>query len=887
LFKGANEVTCCSAASSPICPCGQFQHPLVISNPPGQTVIAYRPGDFTGFRHALLLPLPGETVLTQPGESGSGLGFTANWRPGAQGDLALQMVEWWAYIADVLTFYSESVATESYLKTARLPESVNRLIRLLGYRPRPGIGATAVVAAIATGPDPFTLPQGFQIQSKPGPGKTPQIFELDADVTITPPAGPPNSPDVQGISPVEPVPSGAPVPVGSDGSILLSGSISSVKKGDRVLLLPTPSSSASGFALANVLDLKHEKDVSGQPITRYFLDPGALASIGDVAQFRLLRTDKSSQVWLYPAADRMVIRVASGAAEIDLLSVIRGILPGDPIVFEDLGSSKPIEPQYGNLISSTEVVWFANPANYDPAHPTPLDKVDPSIPPPPPPSPPAQAAIAIPHTRVVFAWTSASAPNDTMSDRPYYLVRYGWKEVGSLIVPPASTLGGAAPSGSSPVSLGPSASSTFDSAIGPNVLVEDVNGHGAVGVVESPSTVTLQDPVPVLVPPLRVLSKLLNLSRGKTVANEVLGSGNSLVPGQDFTLQNSPVTYLQSPDSLSGDHYSSTVRVWVNQVQWQEVESFYGQPASAQIFVTREDEQGQTHVVFGDGSQGARLPTGVNNVVATYRYGSGADVPAAGSLTVIPQPRPGLRSIRNPVAASGGADPDPPDQVRRYAPRSVLTFNRAVSVDDFEVIAAQTPGVVRAKAGVTFDPITQRSRVTVWVGDDPGTVSDVTTAFAATADPNRPPRVVLAKAVVISVSLTVVTNPRRDGKAVVAAVRSALIDPDQGLMGLNVLGIAQPIYDSEIYAACSAVAGVVAVHSLSVVVSQTFLDPIFVRLGRTAVSSQFRITQEDPVRISIVRPIFTCGNQRHDPGEGAYLFLPDDDHLTLAQETAT
>jgi hypothetical protein len=106
-------------------------------------------------------------------------------------------------------------------------------------------------------------------------------------------------------------------------------------------------------------------------------------------------------------------------------------------------------------------------------------------------------------------------------------------------------------------------------------------------------------------------------------------------------------------------------------------------------------------------------------------------------------------------------------------------------------------------------------------------------------------------------------------------------------MGLNVLGIAQPIYDSEIYAACSAVAGVVAVHSLSVVVSQTYLDPIFVRRGPSAVLSQFRIPEEGPILPSIVRPISTCGNQRHDPGEGAYLFLPDDDHLTLAQETAT
>ena len=94
-------------------------------------------------------------------------------------------------------------------------------------------------------------------------------------------------------------------------------------------------------------------------------------------------------------------------------------------------------------------------------------------------------------------------------------------------------------------------------------------------------------------PPLRTLFNLLNVSRGTTVLNEVLGSGNSLILGQDFMLQKSPVThYLNSPESISGDNYSSTVRVWVNQVEWTEVRSFYNQPADAQVFLTREDEEG-------------------------------------------------------------------------------------------------------------------------------------------------------------------------------------------------------------------------------------------------------------------------------------------------------
>ena len=113
------------------------------------------------------------------------------------------------------------------------------------------------------------------------------------------------------------------------------------------------------------------------------------------------------------------------------------------------------------------------------------------------------------------------------------------------------------------------------------------------------------------------------------VANEILGSGDATNPGQDFQLSQSPVTYL-----ANGAGYASTIALTVNGLPWAEVAKFYGQAPNATVFVTREDNQGATHVMFGDGVNGARLPTGVNNVVATYRIGAGAASPPAGKLTV-------------------------------------------------------------------------------------------------------------------------------------------------------------------------------------------------------------------------------------------------------------
>ena len=144
----------------------------------------------------------------------------------------------------------------------------------------------------------------------------------------------------------------------------------------------------------------------------------------------------------------------------------------------------------------------------------------------------------------------------------------------------------------------------------------------------------------------------------------------------------------------------------------------------ARVFVvTRSPDQTVTTVTFGDGVNGARLPSGTGNVVASYRYGSGAASPPAGRLTTISQPQPNLASIQNPVPVSGGADPQSPDDVRTAAPASVFTFGRAISATDYEQVAAQAPGVSRATAYWTFDAAEQRTLVTVYVDDDQAAVA--------------------------------------------------------------------------------------------------------------------------------------------------------------------
>jgi hypothetical protein len=185
----------------------------------------------------------------------------------------------------------------------------------------------------------------------------------------------------------------------------------------------------------------------------------------------------------------------------------------------------------------------------------------------------------------------------------------------------------------------------------------------------------------------------------------------------------------------------------------------------------------------------------------------------------------------------------------------VLTFGRAVSGDDYEAIAALAPGVSRAKAYWSFDPDRQRAAVTVYVGDTPAAVEAAKTALAAAADPNRMPRVEPARAVRVFLHGTVVIDPAYQFDAVLAGVRAALTDPDNGLFGLSRSKIGRKVYDSQIAAACLAVPGVRGVKRL--------------RLIRPAI-----------LRVAILR-VGEPDRRPADPDEGTYLRLdPTDLHLT-------
>ena len=866
-------------AASP-CPCTGGSFPIVVYNAPAQPTISYRWGDYTGFRAALLQPaaappLPAETELSQPGGA-------QIWRPTAgSGDLALQVAEWWAYLADILTLYAERAANQAYIRTADLPESLPRLVPLLGYRPSPAIGAHVTLAGLVRGPRPVTLPQGLQVQSKPGPGQQPQIFELSATTVIQP------------VPPVATVPLTTPIPALTAGQttaqVLLSGQPRNLKVGDEVLLLGSGWNGTDGtYAIGSVTVIGPAP--GGTSVAFNITAAGGGTGSSGAANWQLLKAASSATLYQYlsspfsaygqsqtfkvegGARDEMISLgsgsglgtlgsgginlggltfVATGvlASDVHLASIVRSIAPGDVILVENPTAGSSTTPVPGFVTSVTEVIYNAN----NPSDPTTW---------PPAGSPPntTQPAVPIPHTVVNFNTTATIA-----GDASTLIVRYGYAPVGTLIDPPqaGAPVTGAVPVGT--VMLQPAGLSAAGLSAGASLLVADANGDGATATLGTSGVVTVDPAAPALVPPLQVFSNLLAFTRGKTIAREVLGSGNPAVAGQDFTLQNAPVTYLADQPGRSGPGYSSTITLWVNGVQWTEVPNFYGQGPTAQVFVTQEDTSGNTHVLGGDGVNGARFPSGTGNIVASYRTGSGVALPPPASISVLLQPQPGLQALANPVPPYGGADAASASDLRQLAPLSVLTFGRAVSVDDYAAIAAATPGVARVSAAYAFDSDQQRPVVTLWVGDDAGAVTAAQTAIAPISDPNRPITIKPANPVQISISLTYVRDPRYQDATVLAALHKALADPAAGLFGSNVVQIGQAFYDSQIYAACLAVPGVQAVHSLQVTVGPPPKVYYFWQLSSAWVGG---------LRLPL-QPVGACTGHRYTPGPDGFFVLHD------------
>ncbi|MEH1770903.1 MAG: putative baseplate assembly protein [Nostoc sp.] len=212
-----------------------------------------------------------------------------------------------------------------------------------------------------------------------------------------------------------------------------------------------------------------------------------------------------------------------------------------------------------------------------------------------------------------------------------------------------------------------------------------------------------------------IYGNVVKATHGET-HTEILGSGDGTKANQQFKLSLPPLTYLPAPIP-SG--VASTLEVYVNDVRWQKVENLIDLSPTDHAYITHTDSDGNTTIIFGNGEHGARLPSGIENVRAVYRSGIGkSGNVAAEKITQLAMQPLGLSGVLNPIAATGGADPESDYEIRRNAPVGITSLNRAVSVQDYANFARTFTGIGKSNAQRLSNGSEQILHITIAGADD-------------------------------------------------------------------------------------------------------------------------------------------------------------------------
>jgi uncharacterized phage protein gp47/JayE len=822
--------TCCdppaSAAVAPIRP----------SNPPGRNALGYRIGTFSSFRRAML----DELALLLP-----------TWRenPGAR-DYGMTLLELWAYVADVLTFYQERIANEAFLPTAIQRASLGRLAELIDYQPAPGAAAGGLLAFTLAKGKVVDIPARLRVASKPAAGKSAATFETDAAITAR------AEHSAIPLAPLQVVNQFASLR-GSSGPVL--GLMDTIDGGG--VALPHGQAVRQVAFAGTGLRLR--------PGDFLLIVDGTTPSATDVRLLRQVvavetdpRAKATSVSWLedpqqiYPSSHPKVYALRVHAAPFGSTAPVYASLPPDltqsqaaqtgPDWFRDPNrTTKPPYPTSWDDHTS-DAYWL-------PSHPwVDLDRVYEGIPIPSHLAP--SWAVVRDGTAYQVLWVLSASPrtvtgytltarvtrlelsaainartfglrsavihfhseeltlydlrpvsptitgSQLLLDRPYpYLVIGQQVAVQGVPATPAHL---ATPP---PPGVGLFAEDGFIEGLSGNVLS-----------LRAPLTGTY------LTASVRVLANAVPASHGETVRDEVLGSGDGS-PWQSFALRKLPLTYSPSIRREGGSAVQSSLQVMVQGVRWQQRPNLLDAKPGDRTHTAAADDAGRTVVGFGDGVNGARVTTGRNNVHATYRWGQGTSGNlAAGAIVTLVDSRPGLQAVTNPEPTSGGADRESADQIRVNAPASIRTFGRAVSIDDYTSLALNFPGVQRARAAwVRVDqqgnPVRPAIHITIATSNSLPLAQQTTFArrlrdfLDASRDPNIPLRLLDYNPVDVYCEAKVVVAPDHGCKATqraAVAALSATANPDGSVGFFAALGFGESVYLSAVYAALAAVEGV-------------------------------------------------------------------------------
>lgn len=752
-MQNLNSCNCCEGITA--------KTPLKVYNQAGLKAISYRIGNYSQFRESLLNKLSSADLVAL-----NQLTTRAN------DDFTIALLDAWAIVADVLTFYQERIANESYLNTAIELRSVLELARLIGYELSPGVAATTYIAFTVDENHKIGLPsanidaanikederllqleKGIKIQSVPEPEEKAQTFETIEAIEAK-----------AAWNAIKVRTSQVQTNITTQNVLYFKGTNNNIEAGDIIMLISKTNKKIK--RVQNVYlneSLKHTKIVfsitTPKPYKRAAIEISTLAqgvftnkaaldnklinnfssNIYNQAHIRNLvnrhkwsltqvranvkqelettnnNADtgvfvfrKSVAVFGYNAPKQLtynnkrIPRLANqwqewvlneDKSKIYLDSVYKQVVANSYVLVQQAGEKineakdyKVIRANararnaYGISSKTTELTinadnnWWKNTSTYS-----------------------RSDTLIAPHTATFNDSTRLSAIRNVtihaqsetlqLAQKPITTPISGDKiELDELYL--ELKIGQALILSGKRVDLPSIDTSEIR-------FIKETIGFNGITLLQLDKPLKYE----YIRDTVRINANVALATHGESV-QEILGNGDATKAFQKFVLKQPPLTYT-SAATASG--IQSSLQIRVNDILWKEVPTFYGRTEEERIYITRQNDNGQTTVCFGDGINGARLPSGQQNIKAYYRKGIGtAGLLKARQLSQLTTLPLGVREAVNPLATSGAQNSEQLADARNNATLNIYTLDRIVSLQDYEDFACAFAGISKAYATSTW-----------------------------------------------------------------------------------------------------------------------------------------------------------------------------------------
>ena len=809
------------------------KHP---DNRPGLKTINYRIGEYSDFRKALMRSLNKNPVL-------------AGWTHREADDPGIALLDGAAILGDILTFYQNLYANEAFLRTARWRESVAELVRLLGYRLSPGLGGKATFAFEVEGSKPVTIPKGFQVKAELEKLDEQATFESTSQVSAYPELSKfylyrplIENPKIYRNSTKEfyiDMPADGSVELEAEDRLLIGRPyLSFIQNSDRLYdtQIVTIDSVREFHGVkfykikGSIQDLNNLEKVTAYKLGRTFNHFGHngppkrisiqhnQASEKDVSFQRSMDVTWSNNVdpWLEPLEMPLDVEVNDISLGSDLifqvaLSFPVPVRPVDAKLFYVLLELRP--PLFTLIRKATEIrkgsyTWGALTGSSTVLH---IDKqlvVN------------TRNTLDIRQVRIHETLGPRlqlrAVPEEKTASRGNVLYFYD-AETTALALKGRKVI--------FQVSSNEVIEASVNHVTKTRTMDEPFALHAPSWKVTLNNEVLYSNFPNGKEPGTVVFGNLVETTQGKTEKEKPLGNGDSRKTFQIFKLPKSPLAYLL--DASTTPPEVPELKISVDDQLWEQVPSFYGHSANEQIYIVREDENNESWVQFGDGKTGARLPSGLSNVVARYRTGIGAHGPLKDGADVQAGNRlDKLEKIYMPGRASMGSRPEKAENARIAGPGKTQSLGRLVTIKDYESEALGISGVAKVKSewglynnspGVKLTILMESGKYGKY--ED---VQDKMEEFNRSRGPNRFPVIIKqGRFKYINLNLTAWVDKYYKQDQVKTAIKKALgvtgeegngIDGSLGLMGLNERQFGEDEYSERVLGVVQNVPGVVWVR---------------------------------------------------------------------------